>query len=159
MRKLLFFHQEQTYINLISLAIWGYIPSNTCILDLVNLTFTSLYSLHSLQVNFSFPVLNVSIIQHFFVTLVFFQGFLESVPYSVSTPKCMSLFPSFQKEHLVLWGLGYCWHCHHHLLLLLLSLLSIQHLLYVWMFLNPLILVQRFLSFARHPLLSGMYAA
>lgn len=134
MRKLLSFLQEQINVNLVSLAIWGYSPLNTCILHLVNLTFIILTSLHSIQVNFSFPVLNVSATQY--LSLHNFQVFLESEPYSVSTnhpfPKCMSFFPSFQKEQLLLWGLGYHWFHHHHLLLSLSLSLSIQHLLCIW---------------------------
>lgn len=76
----LFFHPGQTNVNLLYSVIWGYLPIiNTCVLHLVNLSFSGLTaaSMHSLQVNLFFPVLNVCFSV---LCLPSFPGFLVLVP-------------------------------------------------------------------------------
>lgn len=97
--ELLFFHHEQTSVNMVYLVIWGYIPVNTCVLHLVNLTFRGLTSLHSLQVNFvlSCPeCLFLSTVSLPSFPYIGSQTLSGEVSHPGSLPKYLSLLPFFQ---------------------------------------------------------------
>lgn len=98
----LFFHPEQTNVNLLTWWFSIYLPINTCVLHLVHMNFSGLTatSLHSLQVNLFFPVLNV----YFWVlcplpvsqvSLYWFPEALFDIGHSNSFPRYLSpsLFP------------------------------------------------------------------
>lgn len=95
----LFFYPKQTNANLLYLVIWGYLPINTCVLYLVHMNFSGLTaaSVHSLQVNLFFPVLNVcfSVLCPFPVSQVSLYWFPQALFHSNSFPRYLSpsLFP------------------------------------------------------------------
>ena len=117
----LFFHPEQTNVYLLYLVIWGYLPINTCVLHLVSMNFSGLTaaSMHSLQVNLFFPVLNVccsvlcpSPVSQ--VSLYWFPQTLLILDTQIPSQVLVSFLVSRQ-TNLLLWDLSYCWHHHYDL--------------------------------------------